>query len=196
MTPDILNGLFELIGALLLCLSIRRLLHDREVKGVSAVPVSFFACWGFWNLYFYPSLDQWWSFYGGLLMVAVNSTWILLMLWFAYVAPWYEAARIVERGFREHEDAEAAEQEASLEARLDVKGIRVGDVFHPFAKSACPYPLVDERGDELHLTAAEWTLLQNNYTMIAAMIRRDGGVNRITDVLLDRLRKEAPNGTP
>lgn len=79
---DLINGAWELVGALLICLSIYRLHIDGEVKGVSAVPVTFFALWGFWNLYFYPSQDLWWSFAGGLVMVAANGTWIVQMIYY------------------------------------------------------------------------------------------------------------------
>lgn len=82
MTPDMINGLFELGGGLLICLSIRRLHIDKVVRGVSVLPVTFFAAWGYWNLYFYPHLDQWWSFIGGLMVVGANTIWVLQMLYY------------------------------------------------------------------------------------------------------------------
>lgn len=87
MTPDQINAVYEFVGALLICLSIRRLAIDGEVKGVSLWPVTFFATWGFWNLFYYPYLSQWWSFAGGLLMVTTNSIWLLQMAYFIWVAP-------------------------------------------------------------------------------------------------------------
>jgi hypothetical protein len=39
--------------------------------------VAFFSSWGYWNLFFYPALDQWLSFVGGLLLVVANTFWLL-----------------------------------------------------------------------------------------------------------------------
>ncbi|MGZ3674646.1 MAG: hypothetical protein ACXVCO_10080 [Ktedonobacterales bacterium] len=82
MTPDQINAAFEFFGALLIGLSIWRLHVDKMVRGVSPVPVTFFATWGFWNLAFYPALEQWWSFTAGLLMVFMNSIWLVQMCWY------------------------------------------------------------------------------------------------------------------
>jgi hypothetical protein len=50
------------------------------VKGVHWIPTGFFTAWGFWNLYYYPHLDQWLSFFGGLFIVAGNFSWLILMV--------------------------------------------------------------------------------------------------------------------
>ncbi|HQL76450.1 MAG TPA: hypothetical protein PLD58_25025 [Phycisphaerae bacterium] len=76
---DLVNGLFEMIGGVLLCLNVRRLARDRSVQGVSVWPVLFFTSWGCWNLLFYPALGCWWSFAGGLLVVAANVAWLILL---------------------------------------------------------------------------------------------------------------------
>jgi hypothetical protein len=86
-TPDMINGAFELAGALLICMSIRRLHLDGQVKGVSVIPITFFALWGLWNLFFYPHLGQWWSFWGGVAMVVTNTIWLLQMVYVIWVAP-------------------------------------------------------------------------------------------------------------
>ncbi len=80
MSNDLINGLFEIGGAALICMSIRRLWLDREMKGFSVWPLVFFTAWGFWNLRYYPSLDQWFSFAGGIAVVTVNSIYLLLIL--------------------------------------------------------------------------------------------------------------------
>lgn len=77
---DIINGVFELIGGCLLILNLRRLWIDRKVDGVSVAPIIFFTLWGYWNLYFYPSVKAPWSFYGALVMVFANTAWIGLYL--------------------------------------------------------------------------------------------------------------------
>jgi len=76
--PDFTNGLFESIGGLLLWANVRALYRDKVVRGVRILPVVFWSAWGFWNLYYYPSLDQWWSFAGGLGVVIPNTLWVLM----------------------------------------------------------------------------------------------------------------------
>ncbi len=79
MTPDQINAAFEFIGSIFICLSIRRLYLDKSVRGVSMVPVTFFSFWAFWNLYFYPANELWWSFSAGLVMVVANGAWLCQM---------------------------------------------------------------------------------------------------------------------
>jgi hypothetical protein len=81
MTNDLINGGFELLGGFLLLLNVLELYKHKEVKGVHWGPTVFFTSWGFWNLYYYPSLDQWFSFLGGLVIITVNSTWLYL-IWY------------------------------------------------------------------------------------------------------------------
>lgn len=76
MLADIINGTFELFGGLLMWLNVRAIRRDKEIKGVSWIPCIFFTTWGIWNLWYYPSLDQWFSFWGGVVLVAANATWI------------------------------------------------------------------------------------------------------------------------
>jgi hypothetical protein len=80
--PDLINGIFECSGGFFIALSIRRLHRDKKVRGVAWQPVAFFTTWGLWNLYFYPALDQWLSFAGGVLLVATNAVWLLQMLYY------------------------------------------------------------------------------------------------------------------
>ncbi len=77
---DIINGSFEMLGGLFILLSIIKLHRDKRIMGVSWLTVAFFAGWGWWNLYYYPSLDQWWSFSGGVFIVFMNTIWLSMML--------------------------------------------------------------------------------------------------------------------
>lgn len=77
---DLINGCFELCGGLLLLLNVWRLWIDRAISGVSMLPVCFYTLWGFWNLYFYPSVGARWSFWGGIIVVLANSLWLGLYL--------------------------------------------------------------------------------------------------------------------
>ena len=80
--PDLINGSFELTGGLLCWANVRRLLRDRKVQGVDWRVSAFFSAWGFWNLFYYPSLSQWASFVGGLAIVVANTAWVVLALRF------------------------------------------------------------------------------------------------------------------
>lgn len=76
--PDIINGLFESLGALALWQNCAALERDKSVRGVDWRATAFFSAWGLWNLFFYPHLEQWASFVGGMLIVGVNLYWLML----------------------------------------------------------------------------------------------------------------------
>lgn len=82
MTPDQINGLFELVGAIYAVKNVARVLRDKQVAGIAWDAVAFWSVWGVWNLYYYPSLHQWASFSGGLLLVLANTTYVLLLLYY------------------------------------------------------------------------------------------------------------------
>ena len=77
---DTLNGCFEAIGGLCIWLNVRRLMRDKSVRGVDWRVTGFFWAWGIFNLWYYPSLHQWASFTGGLLIVAGNFAWLGLAI--------------------------------------------------------------------------------------------------------------------
>ena len=79
---DLMNGLFEAIGGICIWFNVRAILRDRQVKGVYWPVTAFFFTWGIWNLWYYPSLHQWASFVGGLLIVAGNCVWLALAIRF------------------------------------------------------------------------------------------------------------------
>jgi len=78
--PDIINGTFECVGGLLCWLNVRRLMKDRKISGVFWPVSLFFSVWGAWNLFYYPHLQQWFSFVGGLVIVTGNSAWVCLAI--------------------------------------------------------------------------------------------------------------------
>lgn len=80
MSADLTNGLFEVIGSILLWRNVAALLRAKEVRGVHWGATAFFTVWGVWNLYFYPHLGQWFSFAGGLSILAANTAWVVLAL--------------------------------------------------------------------------------------------------------------------
>ena len=73
---DLINGTFEFCGGFAIYLSIRNLHRAKIVRGVSWAQVAFFSSWGCFNLWFYPSINQWFSFAGGLFLVTMNSIWL------------------------------------------------------------------------------------------------------------------------
>lgn len=84
MTPDQINGAFELTGGIAICFNIYRLHGEKQVNGVAWQSMLFFALWAIWNLYFYPALNQWWSFSGGVFMFVTLATWIGQMLYYTW----------------------------------------------------------------------------------------------------------------
>lgn len=84
LTPDQINGLFELFGSLFILNHCRTLRKDMMVAGVSIISVVFFFAWGCWNIFYYPHLEQMWSFYGGLCIAAANTLYIGMLVYYKY----------------------------------------------------------------------------------------------------------------
>jgi hypothetical protein len=82
MTPDFINGAFEFVGAVMIGRNVRQLYLDKIMRGVHWWAAAFFMSWGWWNLYYYPSLDQMWSFAGGLAIVLVSTFWLGQILYY------------------------------------------------------------------------------------------------------------------
>lgn len=83
MSPDLFNGLLQVVGVVFILRSILRLRRDKMVRGVSWDHVAYFNAWGFWNLFYYLSLGQWFSFVGGVGIVIVNSVWLAMLLYYS-----------------------------------------------------------------------------------------------------------------
>lgn len=82
MWQDNVNGIYEVIGGFFILLHCLKLHKDKTTKGVSVKAFIFFASWGIWNLYYYPHLNQWWSFYGGCHIVFWNIIWIIFAIYY------------------------------------------------------------------------------------------------------------------
>ena len=80
--PDIINGSFELLGAPFIFMSIMKIYKDKQVRGISWTHPTFFTAWGFWNLYYYPHLNQWASFVGGIFIAAANLIWVIQLIYY------------------------------------------------------------------------------------------------------------------
>lgn len=77
---DIGNAIFELGGALLQLMNVRKLLQDRRVQGVYWPVTAFFAAWGVWNLYFYWALGAPLSVLASAVITVTNITWVVLAI--------------------------------------------------------------------------------------------------------------------
>jgi len=82
MVPDLINGTFEIGGAVALLLNVYRLYKDKKLSGVHLAPTMFFVVWGYWNLFYYPHLHQWISFFGGMGIVIVNTIWVVMAIYY------------------------------------------------------------------------------------------------------------------
>lgn len=82
LSPDLINGIFEIIGSIFLWLNVIKLHKDKMVRGYHWLTTAFFMSWGYWNLYYYPYLDQWFSFGGGCSIVLANTVWLVQMFYY------------------------------------------------------------------------------------------------------------------
>lgn len=80
---DLVNAFWELFGGLFIAISIRKLLREKQVRGVSYVHVSYFTAWGIWNLAYYPHLGEWFSLIGCGLVLLANFIWLFLLVWYS-----------------------------------------------------------------------------------------------------------------
>jgi len=82
--PDIINALFESLGSLFVCNNILVLHKDKMVRGVSKLTMAFFMGWGIWNCWYYPYLNQWFSFGAGICLALANLVWVSQMIYYTY----------------------------------------------------------------------------------------------------------------
>lgn len=74
--PDTINGTYEILGGFALAWNCVRTYLDKEIKGISIVSMIFFTSWGYWNLFYYPHLNQWMSTIGAAILVFFNTIWV------------------------------------------------------------------------------------------------------------------------
>lgn len=80
--PDIINGIFESVGVVSTIFNIQKILVDKTVKGIHIGTMLFFASWGYWNVYYYWHLAQWFSLGAGASLAICNTIWTLLAIYF------------------------------------------------------------------------------------------------------------------
>ena len=79
---DLINGSFEALASVFILRHCWVLYQDKQVRGVSVLSTAFFFIWGLWNILYYPSLGQTFSFYAGIAVCLANFLWIGLMLYY------------------------------------------------------------------------------------------------------------------
>jgi hypothetical protein len=79
---DLINSLFEALAGFFILLHCRATYRAKSSAGVSLSATLFFFVWGGWNIYYYPSLGQTFSFIGGLGVFAANLLWIGMIVYY------------------------------------------------------------------------------------------------------------------
>lgn len=83
ISNDLINGSWELVAGFLLMRNCYILYQEKQVKGVSVLTTAFFTSWSMWNCYFYPTLGQWFSFAGGLVITSANMLWVIMAFYYS-----------------------------------------------------------------------------------------------------------------
>jgi hypothetical protein len=79
---DIVNACFELGGGLVNWTNVTALYRDKQVRGINWMSVLVFSLWGYFQLYYYPSLGQWFSLTCSLAITSANTTWLFLVIYY------------------------------------------------------------------------------------------------------------------
>lgn len=79
----VINSGFEMFASLFLILNCIQLYKDKSTKGVCLWTSLFFTSWGFWNLYYYPSMGDVCSFVAGVAVTIVNITYCSMFIYYA-----------------------------------------------------------------------------------------------------------------
>ena len=82
ITSDMINALFEIAGALMVCDHIRHLLRDKSVAGVSTLAVVWFTTWSLWNVYYYNDINQIYSWCAAIIMGLIQTTYLILLIYY------------------------------------------------------------------------------------------------------------------
>jgi len=79
---DFINGLFEILGSLAIWYNIFALHKDKQYKGTRIAASFFFTSWGYWNMYYYPHLHQFWSLAGSISIAIANTIYASMMFYY------------------------------------------------------------------------------------------------------------------
>lgn len=76
---DLINAFFEGFASVAVLNHCRAILKDKRVAGTSIVSTVFFTSWGFWNMYYYHSLGQMFSWFAGFTVCFANCFYVYLL---------------------------------------------------------------------------------------------------------------------
>jgi hypothetical protein len=76
---DLINSLFEAFAALAILNHARIGIKNKNVGGVSISSTAFFTAWGIWNVWYYPSIEQYYSFCAGMAVLLANFVWLTVL---------------------------------------------------------------------------------------------------------------------
>ena len=79
---DLINGSYELLGAIFQSLNVYKTFKDKMIRGVHWGSILFFTTWGWFNLLYYPHLDQPFSTFGAGMLALVNTIWICQIVYY------------------------------------------------------------------------------------------------------------------
>ena len=82
MNHDLVNAGFEVGSSIAMSFHIHAIFRDRKVRGMSPVPIAFYAFWGAWNLIYYSSLGHDYSWAAGISVFILNSIHLASMIYF------------------------------------------------------------------------------------------------------------------
>ncbi len=79
---DVVNSVMVLTAGGFIAVSVWKLYKDKLVRGVSPIHVGFFSAYGLWHIFFFSSLDQWWSVVGGIVAATMNTIWLTQIIYY------------------------------------------------------------------------------------------------------------------
>ena len=79
---DVINSMFCVGAGLLVWLNVKKLYTDKLVLGYNWKVQAFFAAFGYWHLYYFFTLEQWFTLFAGCLLTAGNSTWVVMAIYY------------------------------------------------------------------------------------------------------------------
>lgn len=80
ISPDTINGLFQLGGAVVELYDVYLLRRDKVVRGIHYSTVAFFMVWAIWSLAYYYMIHQWFSLTGACVLTAASLWWLELLI--------------------------------------------------------------------------------------------------------------------
>lgn len=77
---DLINSLFQAGAIFFLCLNIRQIVIHSELKGVSIFMIVYFTVWGYWGIFMFYTLHQFWSMVTNIGIATAYTIWLTLAL--------------------------------------------------------------------------------------------------------------------